>query len=175
MKQYLKILDQYDGKRIAPFKEIADELMVRPDALEHVVSIIDSEHEHSNVGGTWILKRLIELGLETPDGLCTDIARWLKSFPEKDARLHLLQILDRIELPEHCNERIFALASNFTKDRNTLVRAWAYNAIALVGVVSPEYKDNALEKLKAAASTDAPSANARIRDTALYKQNRAKL
>ncbi len=170
MNAYSKILDQYDGKRIAPFEEIANALSIRPDALEQVTAIIDSDHEHAHVGGTWILKRLIELGLETPAGLCQDIIRWLEIATDKNSRLHLLQILDRIELPDDYHARLYAVATEYATDRNTLVRAWAYNAIALIGVANPDYKDDALTKLKTAASSDAPSVNARIRNTALYKE-----
>lgn len=165
----LEILKTYDGKHIAPFRSIAEEISIRPDALEIVVSIIESKEPNAYVGGTWILKHLLELGLETNKGLCTQILHWLKTTTENDARLHLLQILNLIDIPKTYHKRLYSIACSFTNDKNTLVRAWAYNTLGIIAHENPNYKAETFDRFEDAMKTDSPSVNARIRNTKLYK------
>ena len=66
-KSIIKSLASYDGKHVLPFHTIAEDLAIRPDALERTISIIESNEVNAHIGGTWILKHLIELGLETDE------------------------------------------------------------------------------------------------------------
>ncbi len=160
----VEALRRFDGKRVAPLQELADEIAIRPDALELTISIIDSDETNAHVGGTWILKRLLELGLETDELLCRNVIAWLDHCPEKDARLHLLQILDLIEVPKTCHKRLYDLALGFTSDRNTLVRVWAYNALGIVAQQNQKFKAETLERFDNALKTDSASVKARIRN-----------
>lgn len=162
-----KKLNSYDGKRVAPFQEIAEELAIQPDALEVTLSIIESNEEHAHVGGTWILKNLLELGLESDGSLCKKVLRWLRESTEIDARLHLLQILNLIEIPSSCHPPLYAKARELTSDRNTFVRAWAYNALGLIAQRNPQFLAETKQRFEQAQQKEAPSIRARIRNIKL--------
>lgn len=165
-------LQSYDGKHVAPFRSIADELAIRPDALEVTISIVESNEIHASVGGTWILKYLLELGLEIDTSLCKTIIQWLRNFSENDARLHLLQILNIIDIPKSCHEQLYNLSREFTSDKNTLVRAWAYNALGIIAHQNPKYQVETLERFAHAMKAESPSFKARIRNTRLFSSKK---
>ena len=162
----------YDGKSVKPFRLIAEDLAIRPDALEIVISIIDSDEPNAQVGGTWVLKHLLELGLETDGKFCKKALLWLNSTSDKDARLHLLQIFSHIKIPKSLHDRVYALGLELTTDRNTFVRAWAYNLIGLVAVANLDFQAETRVRFKKAMLTETASIKARIRNTEFYKTKR---
>jgi len=168
----VKTLGSYDGKRVAPFRAITDQLAIRPDALEVVISIIESDSPHSHVGGTWILKRLLELGLEPDDTLSIRVTQWLEKCSEKDARLHLLQTIDIIEIQKECHKQLYEIARALTKDKNTLVRAWAYNALGVIALQNSTYQTKTLAQFHKALETESPAVKARIRNSEYLAKNR---
>lgn len=168
----IETLGSYDGKHVAPFRAIADELAIRPDGLEVAISIVDSHAPHARIGGTWILKRLLELGLESNSTLSGLIVKWLGECSEKDVRLHLLQILHLIQIPKASHNRLYKIACEFTDDKNTLVRAWAYNVLGLIAHRNSKYKTEILERFQEAMENESPSVKARIRNSKLWDAKR---
>ncbi len=162
-------LRRYDGKSVEPFRLIAEDLAIRPDALEIVISIIESDEPNAQVGGTWVLKRLLELGLETDGQFCKKVLLWLDSTSDKNARLHLLQSFSHIKIPKSLHNRVYTLGLELTTDRNTFVRAWAYNLIGLVAVANLGFQAETWVHYKKAMLTETPSIKARIRNTEFYK------
>ncbi len=167
-----ELLRRYDGRSVEPFRLITEDLAKRPDALEVVISIIDSNEPNAQVGGTWVLKRLLELGLETGGRFCSKVLFWLNSISDQNARLHLLQAFNHINIPKSLHDRAYALGLELTTDRNTFVRAWAYNLIGLVAVANPEFQAETRVRFENAMLTETPSIKARIRNTEFYKIKR---
>ncbi len=168
----LKSLSSYDGKRVAPFCSIADEISIRPDALEIAILIIDSNEPNANVGGSWILKHLLELGFQADKDLCKKVLSWLESFDENDARLHLLQILNHIEIPKSVHHDLFALGLELASDKNTFIRAWAYNLIGLIAYRNFKFEAETQKRLQYALNSETASIKARIRNMEFFKKNR---
>jgi hypothetical protein len=167
-KSIIKSLASYDGKHVLPFHTIAEDLAIRPDALERTTSIIESNEVNAHIGGTWILKHLIEIGLETDERIGENVLHWLKEFSEPNAQLHLLQILNRVSIPESKQSELFNLAQKYTSNKNTLIRAWAYNALCIVAHMDPTTHDETLKLLIRALKTESPSVRARIRNSKFF-------
>ncbi len=171
-KSIVKSLSSYDGKRVAPFLLIANELSIRPDSLEIAVSIIESTEPNAKVGGTWILKHLLELGIDARNDLCNKVTLWLESIYEKDVRLHLLQILNLIEIPPSLHDELYATGVEMTTDKNTFIRAWAYNLIGLIANNNSRFESDARIRFRNALKHESASIRARIRNSVFASAKR---
>ncbi len=167
-KATIESLASYDGKHVLPFHSIAEDLVIHPNALELTISIIESNAVNAHIGGTWVLKHLIELGLETDERLGDSVIRWLNEFSEPNAQLHLLQILNRVSFSEDRKSELFNIAQKYTSNKNTLIRAWAYNALCIVANIDPCYQEKSLKLVAHALKVESPSVKARIRNSEFF-------
>lgn len=164
-------LRSYDGKRVAPFRAVAEALLQGPDrgngSIGHLVELAASEETELQVGATWVLKRLAEGGLAPREEEAVALLRLLNRPLAPDALLHLLQTLPHMDLAadlpageEQALQR--ALLRLIESDR-VYLRAWAYNGLGLLAAWSPALRDEVEGLFSRAEKTETAAVKVRIR------------
>jgi len=161
---YVSRMFTFDGRSVEPFRQIADELLRNPESIDQMLALAHTSHETAvAIGTTWIVKDLLERGVEPPDDLAIAIIDLLGAVEAADARLHLLQILPFVSLTAEQAQRLESLLLPTLEDRNTFVRAWGYNALGLVASAEPSLRKAVLERLEQASQSEKASVRVRIR------------
>ncbi len=115
-------------------------------------------------GATWLLKRHLERGGRLGDGetaalfaLASDLQSW-------EARLHLLQGLLYLRIPEAERQPLETFVRGCLTDPNKFVRAWAYNGFYELARQYPQYREEAGKLFEMAMRDEAASVKARVRN-----------
>ena len=157
-------LRSYDGKRVAPFRAVAEAVRRAPEsAVPQLLALAASDEAALQVGATWVVKYLAERG-DPPRG---DAARRLIDLLERpgepDAILHLLQTLPHVEIPADRREALGRALRRLIRSRRAFIRAWAYNGLGVLATADPALRREVRTLFGAAEATESASVRARIR------------
>ncbi|WP_420409422.1 hypothetical protein [Hoeflea sp.] len=116
-------------------------------------------------GATWLVKHHLEVSSATLDTVAAKrLVEIGNSFTFWEARLHLLQMLDRVELPPDSVEPLAQFVETCLEHRKTLVRAWSYHGLHHLARLDPSRQPGILATLHRAEETEhAASAKVRLR------------
>ncbi len=162
------MLRSYDGKRVAPFRAVAEAVRDAPEgAVDRLLELAASDETVLQVGATWVLKSLAERDMAPRDGDAVELLRLLHCPLASDALLHLLQTLPHMDLPADLpvgEERALhrALLRLIESDR-VFVRAWAYNGLGLLAARNPALRDEVEGLFSRADKTETAAVKVRIR------------
>jgi len=165
------MLRSYDGKRVAPFRAVAEALSRGPDrgngSIGHLVELAGSEETALQAGATWVLKYLAERDVVPRGGEAVALLRLLRRPLASDALLHLLQTLPHMDLAAHLpggEERVLhrTLLRLIESDR-VFVRAWAYSGLGLLAARDPALRDEVEDLFRRAEKTETPAVKVRVR------------
>lgn len=159
----LDLLREFDGRRVEPFREAAELLPRRPEVVRELWTLADSDEPAVQVGATWVAKELLEQGVAPPEDADLRIARLLDSVEARDAQLHLLQVLSRVEITEASRERLERRLDALRRVAHKFVRAWAYNGFAVLGRDCAAARERALRLFDEVGDDEPASVRARIR------------
>lgn len=157
-------LRRYDGKQVAPFREVAEDLPDAPEsAVGELLDLAASNEMALQVGATWVIKHLAEHGT-TPRGPQAETFLHLLNRPlAPDALLHVLQTLPHLEIESGwqgaLRDTLFALV----KSRHTFIRAWAYNGLGILAAQEPSLRHEILALFDHATKSETAAVKARIR------------
>lgn len=155
-------LAQWDGKDAAAIRSIYDEYA---DARGFVSSLIHLAADPDLArAASWLLKNHVEVAGTLARAQMRDFFAAARDFEHWEARLHVLQILDRVEIPKESVRDAIRLVERCLADENKFVRAWAYSGFARVSEFDPAYRAEAERLLADGEATEtAASVRARIR------------
>lgn len=156
-------LQNFDGKLVEPLEDLAEELATGTDDVDQLLTVASSDDAKLQVAATWVLKRLVESDLALSQQQTREVLRLLKQVEHWEARLHLLQMLDKLAIPSRKAAGLFKRLKQLVGDENKLVRAWAYNGLFVLGDQQPRYRDEVVELLQEAEQDPAASVKARVR------------
>lgn len=158
------ILRCYDGRRIAPFRAVAEAVRVGPEsAVDELVDLVGSDEIELQVGASWVLKHLAERGW-TPRGRnAAALLRLLDRPLAPDAVLHLLQTIPYMEIASAQQEALRDALLALIGSRRTFIRAWAYNGLGILAAHDPSLRSEVERLFDRAAKTDTAAVKARIR------------
>ena len=106
-------LRSYDGKRVAPFRAVAEAVRDAPEvALGHLLNLATSDEMQLQVGATWVLKDLAERGTVPSGEQAAELVDLLGRAAAPDATLHVLQTLQYIDNPGGTGARAEARAAH---------------------------------------------------------------
>ena len=115
------------------------------------------------VASTWMLKH----GLETGRPLAAEdqnlLFRQLNTTQSWQAQLHLLQLLERLTVPEEVHESVARFCNGCIQSENKFVRAWGYSGMVTLAKQWPCYVPEAIDAIYLGEREDAGSVRARIR------------
>ena len=157
-------LRSYDGKRVAPFRSVADAVRDMPDrGIPQLLELAASDEPALQVGATWVIKRLAELG-DAPGGRqavrAIDV---LERVQAPDAVLHLLQTLPYMEIPAGRQAGLRRTLDRLTGSKRAFVRAWAYNGLGVLAKGYPDLRKEVEAVFDAAVERETAAVRARIR------------
>ena len=164
-------LRSYDGKRVAPFRAVAEALSQGPgrgeEAISRLVDLAASDEMELQAGATWVLKCLAERGVAPREKEAAAMLRLLSRPLAPDAHLHLLQTLPHMDLPADLSaveERSLHRALlQLIQSGRVFVRAWAYNGLGLLAARNPVLRDEVEGLFSRAEKTETAAVRVRIR------------
>lgn len=157
-------LRSYDGKRVAPFRSVADMVRDMPDkGLPQLLDLAGSGEPALQVGATWVIKHLAERG-NPPTGRKAALAIDLLARPlAPDAVLHLLQTLPHMEIPADRRAGLRRTLDRLIRSGRAFIRAWAYNGLGVLAAGNPDLRREVEALFDAAAERETAAVRARIR------------
>lgn len=158
-----KLLSGWDGKATGPLKTAYETLRNRPELVDYLIEL--SEHPNCERGATWLLKHAFEQG--EPQLSRERSERHLagiSGFGHWETRLHLLQYLDHLTIPDKAGTTLQAFILEALEAENRFLRAWAYSGLALHAERFPAHMREAIDRLdKAMTQETSGSVKVRIR------------
>ena len=157
-------LRRYDGKRVAPFREVAEAVRETPEcAIGELLDLADSDDVALQVGATWVLKYLAERGT-APHGHQGEKLLCLLGRPlAPDALLHVLQTLPHMEIEAVQQKTLRDALLPLIKSRLALVRAWAYNGLGILAARDSSLRHEVQTLFDHAERSETAAVKARIR------------
>ncbi len=157
-------LRSYDGRRVAPFREVADAVRDAPgEAMPQLLDLAGSEEPALQVGATWVIKHLAERGSPPGGRVVERVVDLLGRVRAPDAILHLLQTLPHMEIPAGREDELRRTLECLTGSGHAFVRAWAYNGLGLLAAGNPELRGVVEALFDEAAERETAAVRARIR------------
>jgi len=123
----------------------------------------------SERGVTWLIKHHLEQGWITQDSgpephEIVTMVNALPAFTHWEARLHVLQCLDHLDIPESATAPLATYLETAITDTAKFVRAWAYHGWCVLAEQHPAYLPHAVALLEAAQiSESAASVKVKVR------------
>ncbi len=164
-------LRSYDGKRVAPFRAVAEALSQGPgrgeEAIGLLVDLAASDEMELQAGATWVLKYLAERGVAPRGKEAAAVLRLLSRPMASDAHLHLLQTLPHMDLPADLSagegRSLHRALLQLTASDRVFQRAWAYNGLGLLAARNPALQDEVEDLFSRAEKTETAAVKVRIR------------
>ena len=155
-------LRSYDGKRVAPFRAVADAVRDAPETAQ-LLDFAASDEAALQVGATWVVKHLAERG-DPPDGeWAAQTVDLLQRMDAPLAILHVLQTLPHMEITAGRQQALLRVLKRLIRSRRVFVRAWAYNGLGVLAAADPGLRDEVEVLFEAAAATESAAVRVRIR------------
>ncbi|QDG75316.1 hypothetical protein [Labrenzia sp. PHM005] len=155
-------LAAWDGKNTQPLLDLYADTTHTDDWLASLVQL--SSEPTCDRAATWLLKHSLESGLSLPADLTRQHLCNLAPLSHWEAKLHVLQYLDRLELTEAVKRLLYAFIKESMISDAKLIRAWGYYAFSILAKQFPEFKTEALAIFKRAEQTEtAGSVKVRLR------------
>lgn len=156
------LLDQYDGKNTDLFVRISEDWLPNQKLLQHLVNFAETAEGPAQVAATWLLKRYQEAGAQFPEPLVLRLLELLSAVDAWESKLHLLQMLPGLPIPDSCAAQLKKSLVGWTLDRNLFVRAWAYGGLHRLASLYPKYRRQIVPLLDRAKDEESASVRARL-------------
>ena len=160
-----RALFDFDGKRTDVLEAFAADCRADADLIAELCDFAASDERNLQTAATWLLKRFGVTGAQLSANQSEALLRLLLRETSWLPQIHVLQMMDTLDVPGALAEPLMTALADLTADDNTFIRAWSVHAAAALADQHPAYRDAALEMLAAAEREEAPSVRARIRRT----------
>ena len=159
-----RTLRSYDGKRVAPFRSVAEAVRDMPgQGMPQLLDLAASDEPALQVGATWVIKHLAERGSAPAGRQAAQAIDLLERVQAPDAVLHLLQTLPYMEIPVDRQAGLCRTLERLTGSKRAFVRAWAYNGLGVLAAANPDLRGEVEALFDAAAERETAAVCARIR------------
>ncbi len=159
-----KTFESYDGKSVDPFRSVAEMLPATPGVLKELTGMAAGGSDAVEVGSTWVIKKLLEDGVDPPASTGSRIVRLLGTLRSNDAILHVLQALPYLSLNQRDRTTLHSMLKPLVSTDNKFVRAWAYNGYAVLAKGDSAYRKETLKLFERAMKQESAAVKARIRN-----------
>lgn len=154
----------YDGKRVAPFRAVAEAVRDAPEsAIDQLVDLAASDEMELQVGATWVLEHLAERGTPPSGPSAAKLLGLLERQVAPDALLHVLQTLPHMRIEAGCRQALRAALLTLIESKRVFIRAWAYNGLGVLAAHDPKFRSEVRRLFDRAALTESAAVNVRIR------------
>lgn len=159
----LDILETFDGKHTSGLEGVAVRVHAAPPLTDLIV-LAESPKIHVQIGATWLLKRLQEMGATFSSSQVEDVLGLFEHVDHWGATLHLLQMLPGFTISANQKNGLFSYLKTALASRKPFVRAWSYNGLAVLANQYSELEIEVKTLLDRGAQDKAASVRARIRN-----------
>lgn len=159
----LEELGRFDGRHVEPLAALGVRLLARGAGTDELIEIAGSPEERLQTAASWVLKWLQENRVVYPAERVRALLRLLGRVDAWEARLHLLQMLDGLEIPSRAARTLRETLTIYTRDSSKFVRAWSYSGLFVRANQHPRYRREVLVLLDEASNDEAASVRARVR------------
>lgn len=153
----------WDKKSVDFITGVYQRYAAEPDFVGHIVSLTPDQTLQS--GSTWLLKHYLEHHQKPiAAAWASAIFEQLDALVEWEAKLHILQSMAYLPVPEKCRETTKLFVLENINSEIKFIRAWAYSGYFQLAIQYPDLRPDAERLLKDALQNDpAASVKARIR------------
>ncbi|MDJ0951908.1 MAG: hypothetical protein QNJ94_23600 [Alphaproteobacteria bacterium] len=160
-------IDAFDGRHMDELERLLADRSPEPGFVGALLRLAADPAPLRQVAATWLLKRRQEDGHAFTDDESAALLDWLAAADTAtpwEARLHLLQMLPGLAIPagRAAALRVLLAGPAYLGDANKFLRAWSYNALAVLAAQHPDYRQDVAELLTDGRD-DAASVRARLR------------
>ena len=157
-------LRSYDGKRVAPFRLVAEALRDAPESpVGRLVDLAATDEMELQVGATWVLKHLAERGTPPRGPGAAKLLGLLGRPFAPDAVLHILQTLPHMHIDDDQRRGLRHALMELIESRRTFIRAWAYNGLGILAAHDASLRSEVERLFDRAVKTDTAAVKVRIR------------
>lgn len=162
----LSDLAAFDGTQTDVLEALAAKRAPEPRLVGELCTLAQRDEANLPAAATWLLKRFQEQGYVYSEAETAGLLDLFGSVGPWDARLHLLQMLPGLVVPEHRAPALWRLVKGegFLQGPNKFLRAWSYNALAVLASRHPAYRKDTATLLAAGQEDEAASVRARLRN-----------
>ncbi|MEO1037450.1 MAG: hypothetical protein AAFX44_17970 [Pseudomonadota bacterium] len=154
-------LADWDGRSKAAIQTIYATWAGDPDLPALLVE--SAAREDLQVAATWLLKHGIENRSINVADVQVDLLRVLDRITASDACLHVLQIIDRFQIPKTTRRRVERFVRRCLAAENKFLLTWAYAGFHALASQHAEYREEVSELLEHAEATGSAATRARVR------------
>ena len=162
-KDLRALLNAFDGVHTDILEEVAAMLPAERSTVDQLCELAAGDVRKLQTAATWLLKRFSENGLLFNETQSSALVSVLLRESSWEARLHLLQMLDKLSLAEAQLPALWVALTAGARDSKRLIRAWSYHGIAIVAEQNSAYRGEAIAWLAEGERDHAASVRARIR------------
>lgn len=159
--QIEKDIEAWDGKSVADIESLYDAYSAEPKFIENIIAL--SFTPACEKGATWLLKAWLEAGNMLKQSQITKIYGELNQLGHWEAKLHILQSIPFMPIPDAESENVYNFLKLTLTDQNKFVRAWSYSGFFELSRQYSKYLNECEKYIKIAMRDEAPSVKARIR------------
>ncbi len=155
----------FDGKRTDALEDFAANFRPDADLITELCDFAASDDTNLQTAATWLLKHYGITAAQLSAGQTATLLGLLLRQTSWLPQIHVLQILDTLNVPEALAEPLMRALRALAVSDNTFIRAWSVHGAAALADQHPAYRAAARELLAAAEREEAPSVRARVRRT----------
>lgn len=155
----------YDGKHKDVLEAIAAKLSPDAAVIRDLTTLAKRDDAKLRAGATWLLKHFQERGVTFSAKQSDALLALLGEVSHWEAQLHLLQIFPTLTLSDQGKAALYRLLTggDYLQAPNKFVRAWTYNALAVLAARFPDLRGKVAPLLISAQEDEAASVRARLR------------
>ena len=160
-----KALLDFDGKTTTALERFAAAHALDTDLIAALCDFAGSGENKIQGSATWLLKRYGVTGAALTPEQTETLLRLLLVESSWLARLHALQMMDSLAVPETMAADLMDALAEHARGDNTFIRAWSVHGAAALADQHAAYREGVLDLMLEAGQDAAPSVQARLRQT----------
>lgn len=122
------------------------------------------ENPACTIGASWLVKHHLESNKSLSENERTVVYQLLPALEEWQARLHVLQSIPLMPIPESCWQALEIFLRQSLNDPNKFVRAWTYNGLHELARFNDALREEVDAILEMGLRDEPASVKARIRN-----------
>jgi hypothetical protein len=157
---------QFDGRALSILSEIHVRYKDMPGYWDDIAARFSAPDDTTQSGATWIWLDHLKTGHPSHVIPAQTIALHLPHISYWSAILHILQGLDKIDLPDDSHSAFHTFIQPNLSHKRPFIRAWALHALCVLAQQNASYTTAAQTALAQARNDPAASVKARAKQTA---------
>lgn len=156
-----QVLAAYEERGVAALQAFVASTPPTEARLDALVAAVGDPR--AEVVATWLLRAYLERGVELGRSQTAGLLRSLARLRSDDARLHVCQLVARLDVPARNAEQLARFLREGARGDHKFTRAWATDAFHRLSLQHRRFRPEALVLLERASRDPAPSVRARAR------------